>query len=251
MTIQRLQTVIIIILLVACVGIGASLYFRNGDIASLHDSIGTLSDQVRQAAKTKAAGAVPATEADVKSARSMLEACGQTPIRKDLTDAERTEAVLPYLEVSKKFASLIDDGYELSDACADDSADPRILFLAVKHLPNFTGSVAFGIMSEADPKAATIAITADDFNLVNDVSPSVCTVTGNGASPESQFLLRCENAESATSNGYVLDFQKRTGTDAYKCGTQRDGSCEVLNHGAYKANETFFDDDALRNMPSQ
>jgi hypothetical protein len=249
MTVQRLQAVIIIILLVVCVGIGFSLYQRNNDIASIHNSIGTLSDEVRQTAKNKTSGASAAvTEADIKSAHAMLETCGQTPLRKDVSSSERMDAILPYLQVGKKFSALIDDGYELVHACVDDSKDPRILFLAVKHLPNFAGNVAFGIVSEADPKAATMVTMRDTLNLVNDASPSTCEITGNGAAPASQFLVRCDNADTAISHGFALDFLKSTSVDAYKCGTAQDGTCEVLNADVFAANKDFFDDEALKNL---
>ena len=53
MTVQRLQAVIIIILLVGCFAIGYALYARNNEMASIHNSIGTLSDEVRQTARTE------------------------------------------------------------------------------------------------------------------------------------------------------------------------------------------------------
>lgn len=250
MTAQRLQTVIIVLLLVGCISLGVSLYYRNNDVVGLHNAIGTLSDEVRQTAKNRNGAAAPdnPSETDLATARMELDACGQTPSKTNLTQSERMDAVLPYLEVGKKFASLTDEGYELVDACVDDSADPRILFLAVKHLPNFAGDVAFGQMSEADPKAATIATMRDNLNLVNDVSPSVCKITGTGAVPESQFLVRCENADTAVNHGVVLDFQKRQGTDVYRCSTAESGSCETLDADTYEANKAYFDDDALKNM---
>lgn len=246
---QRLQLVIIAILAIVCVTVGYSSYLRNKEIASIQNSLVSLSDSQRVAARQRAATVI---SGDPAAARLKLQTCGLVTSADQFPTAEEMNEVLPYVARNEQIATFVAKGMELSDACVDDSESQRILFLGATLRRNGRSEATFGTLDEAYPQLGTITTVPDSMNLLVAATPANCAILGNGASPESQFLVHCDDFDPRTSlsfqRGYVMDFVKREAIEIYRCNDLQDNECEAVDRSVYEANKAFLDPKVVKQM---
>lgn len=238
---HRFQIIVIVILMFAVVGVGYSLYLRNKEISSIQNSLISLSDNALTTARQKNQTVIAG---DPNDARLKLQTCGLVD-GSEYPTADEMNAVLPYMARNEQVATFIAKGMELSDACVDDSDSQRILFLGVTLRRNGRSEATYGALDEAYPQLGTITTVPDTMNLINATMPASCAILGNGAAPGSQFLVTCEETDPVSDltvqRGYVMDFIKRTSTEAYRCNDLQDDECETVDRALYEQNKAYFD----------